>query len=281
MRRSFDTFPLELGDRAGVRAAHEALHRPGGTPPPLARKVHFITLRMRTVFLMLVLALLLAAGHVRAEAAILLAEIVPSLAGTELGDVSIAPAPAPGATRVVRRSEVLRALERAGQGQYGQALLIPRETRISRELVRVDKQRIVDEAHEALAEAAAPCTLEQARVSSDARVLAGPRAYSAELPKRGASQAAAALQITGAIFVDSGGQRVRVPVLAKLSCPPLDVLAGQQITVIASVGSVRASAPAEARQGGRVGEIIRLTNRATGASLRGRLLDAQTAEVVP
>jgi flagella basal body P-ring formation protein FlgA len=47
------------------------------------------------------------------------------------------------------------------------------------------------------------------------------------------------------------------------------------------IGSVRASAPAEAKQPGRVGEIIRVTNRATGAALRARVIDAQTCEVVP
>jgi flagella basal body P-ring formation protein FlgA len=47
------------------------------------------------------------------------------------------------------------------------------------------------------------------------------------------------------------------------------------------VGHVKATAPAEARQPGRVGEIIRVTNRATGASLRARVLDARTVEVVP
>jgi flagella basal body P-ring formation protein FlgA len=44
---------------------------------------------------------------------------------------------------------------------------------------------------------------------------------------------------------------------------------------------VKATAPAEARQPGRRGDIIRITNRATGASLRGRIIDAHTVEVMP
>jgi flagella basal body P-ring formation protein FlgA len=59
------------------------------------------------------------------------------------------------------------------------------------------------------------------------------------------------------------------------------VNAGMQVTALAVVGHVTASAPAEARQPGRVGEVIRITNRATGTALRARVLDARTVEVVP
>jgi flagella basal body P-ring formation protein FlgA len=87
--------------------------------------------------------------------------------------------------------------------------------------------------------------------------------------------------VSGSIYVDSGGKQVRVPVLASVLCPAPEVSAGAQLTVFAKIGSVRASAPAEARQPGRVGEIIRVTNRATGASLRARILNSHMAEVVP
>jgi flagella basal body P-ring formation protein FlgA len=87
--------------------------------------------------------------------------------------------------------------------------------------------------------------------------------------------------VTGAVYVDSGGHSTRVPVIANLTCPPPEVSSGQQLLAIAVVGHVKATAPAEARQPGRVGEIIRITNRATGASLRARVLDSRTVEIVP
>lgn len=224
--------------------------------------------------------LLLAAAVAHAdEGHILVSEVLPSLAGTELGAVPIAAAPLPGTTMVVRRGEVLRALDRAGFS--GKDLDIPRATRVTREVVKLSKDTLLTESMPALALAAEPCELQTARISAYAKVVAGPRTISAELPKHGSGARATTLHVTGAIFVESGGQRVRVPVMARLTCPPPEVSAGSQLTVVAAIGAVRASAPAEARQPGRIGEIIRVVNRATGASLRARIIDAQTAEVVP
>lgn len=214
-----------------------------------------------------------------ADSQILVSEIVPSLAGTELGAVPIAAEPLPGVTLVIRRSDVLRALDRAGFA--GRNLAIPKATRISREVVRISKEDLLDESMPALTEAAGRCELHAARISSDAKVIAGPRTIRAELSLRSVSPKATTLHVSGSIYVDSGGKQVRVPVLASVVCPPPDVSAGSQLTVFAKIGPVRASAPAEARQPGRVGEIIRVTNRATGASLRARILSPQMAEVVP
>ncbi len=229
---------------------------------------------------MLLPALTLAfAGSARADGQILVSEVLPSLAGTELGNAPIAAAPLPGTTMVVRRGDVLRALERAGLS--GKDLAIPRATRITREVVSVTKQVLLSEAMSALTAAAAPCTLQNARISADAKVVAGPREISAELPKQSSAPRATTLHVTGAVFVASGGQTVRVPVLASLACPAPDVAPGSQITVVAKVGRVRATAPGEAKQPGRVGEVIRVTNKATGAALRARIVDSQTVEVVP
>jgi len=222
--------------------------------------------------------LLLAAGVAHADGSILASEVMPELAGSELGALPIADAPPPGTSKLVRRGDVLRAL--AGAGLSAEGLSIPRATRVSRALLRLAKAALLEQAREALTNAAAPCALQDARVSADAQVLAGPRQITAELPKRGSPLQTSTFHVTGAIFIDSGGQRVRIPVVASLSCPPPEVQSGTQLTVFAQVGLVRASAPAEARQHGRVGEIIRVTNRATGATLRARVLDAHSCEVV-
>jgi hypothetical protein len=216
---------------------------------------------------------------VLADSQIRVSEILPSLAGSEVGAVAIAAEPLPGATLVIRRGDVLRALTQAGYD--GRDLDIPKATRISREVVSIPRDALLDEAMPALTEAAGVCELQSARISSDAKVIAGPRTIHAELTLRSVSAKATTLHVSGAIYVDSGGKRVRVPVMASVLCPPPDVSSGSQLTVFAKIGAVRASAPAEARQPGRVGEIIRVTNRATGASLRARIVSSQLAEVVP
>ncbi|HKU44782.1 MAG TPA: hypothetical protein VJR89_41775, partial [Polyangiales bacterium] len=87
----------------------------------------------------LVFAVLLALPlSAAAEGQILVSEILPSLSGTELGAVPIAAAPVPGTSMLVRKSDVLRALERAGFS--GRDLSIPRATRISREVVTLSKE---------------------------------------------------------------------------------------------------------------------------------------------
>jgi hypothetical protein len=215
----------------------------------------------------------------QSQSQILVSEILPSLAGTELGAVPIAAEPLPGATLVIRRSDVVRALEHAGYS--ARDLSIPKATRISREVVSLSKEALLDESRAALTEAAGACELQSARISNDAKVIAGPRTIHAELLLRNVSPRATTLHVSGSIYIESGGQRVRVPVLASVLCPPPDVGAGSQLTVYAKIGAVRASAPAEARQPGRVGEIIRVTNRVTGASLRARIVSSQLAEVVP
>ncbi|HEX4351337.1 MAG TPA: flagella basal body P-ring formation protein FlgA, partial [Polyangiales bacterium] len=148
--------------------------------------------------------------------------------------------------------------------------------RVTRAIDIVSSESLVDQAHEALSSAAAPCELRDARVPAEVRLAAGPREFRAEFPSglRNGS-------VTGSLFVETGSQSARVPVVVRLACPPPEVSAGMQITARAVIGDVVASAPAEARQPGRIGEVIRITNRITGAALRGRVIDAHTVEVVP
>jgi hypothetical protein len=227
---------------------------------------------MRTLYLSLLL--LLVAESVAADDRVLLQEVMPDLAGTPLGAVDVAPAPSPGTSLSVRRSDVLRALAQAGLGSQG--LQIPRMVKVTREVASVPSAAFAELARNAVTEATAPCDLHDARYPNDVRLASGPRTFRAEFSnglRNGSS--------TGSVIVESGGRSVRVPVVVRLTCPPPEIAAGSQVTAVAVVGHVRASAPAEARQPGRTGEIIRITNRATGASLRARVVDSRTVEVVP
>lgn len=202
-----------------------------------------------------------------------LKEVLPELAGSELGELPVASAPPVGATLTLRRSEVLRALGSAGVSADG--LAIPPSVHISRKVVRVSADELKDAAEAALREVADPCTVLQARLPKEVSVSDGPRSVRAEL-----TPALRSGQVSATLVIDGGGRESRVAISASLKCPEPDITPGKQITLVAIVGHVTASAPGEARQGGRVGEIIRVTNRATNASLRARVIDAQTAEVV-
>lgn len=230
---------------------------------------------LQTVLGMLALYLPLSAAAVAAQERVLLQEIMPDLAGTPLGAVDVAPAPPPGSSLTLRRSDVLRALTQAGQRDSAKSLSIPRSMRVSRTLSNVSREVFAAEALAAVTEATIPCDLRDARYPSEVRLASGPRNFRAEFP--GGLRSGT---LTGGVFVESGGRTIRVPVVVSLSCPPPEVSAGSLVTAVAVVGPVRASAPAEARQPGRRGEIIRVTNRATGASLRARVVDARTVEVV-
>jgi len=208
------------------------------------------------------------------EERVLLQEVMPELAGTALGVIDVAAAPVLGTSLVVRKLDIQRALLAAGASSQG--LKIPRAFRVAREVTRVTQDELRIQAQLILEQAVAPCALQEARFPNEVRVASGPRSFRAEFGN-GLRNG----QITGALFVESGGHNVRVPVVARLACPAPEVNAGSQVTALAVVGHVTASAPAEARQPGRVGEVIRITNRATGASLRARVLDARTVEVVP
>ena len=50
--------------------------------------------------------------------------------------------------------------------------------------------------------------------------------------------------------------------------------------MVAVVGPVRASAPGEARQPGRIGDVIRVHNAATGRTLMARVVAPDTVMVV-
>lgn len=206
---------------------------------------------------------------------VLLQEVMPTLAGTPMGAVDVAQAPAPGASMTIHRSDVQRALAQAGMRESLKTKDIPKSVKVSREAVKLTRDDLSAQAHEFVVTATTPCDVGEVRYPSDVRVQAGPRNFRAEFNNLRSGS------VTGAVFIEAGGRETRVPVIATLVCPPPEVKAGTQLTAIAQVGPVKATAPAEARQGGRVGEIIRITNRATGASLRGRILNSRTVEIVP
>jgi len=225
-------------------------------------------------FFVVLLTLLALPGVALAQEQIQLGEVIPALAGTELGQLPIGAAPPPGASRTVRRSEVLAALRRAGRDPRG--LAIPRSTRIRREARALDAEALAELSRAAVRQTLAPCTVDDLTVRGDATVAQGPLEVEAEGAAPRSSGAAAVV-----VVLRAGGREVRVPAQARVSCPAPIVAPGRRVRVVARFGAVEASAPGVARQPGRVGDVIRVQNLQTRSGLRARVIDADTVEVVP
>ncbi|MEM1417959.1 MAG: flagella basal body P-ring formation protein FlgA [Myxococcota bacterium] len=206
--------------------------------------------------------------------AIVLAEIVPALAGSELGDVPVAPAPALGRSRVVTRRQVLASLEAAGVSPRG--LAIPARTTVERASRRLEPSALAELAQPVVARSLAPCAVDELRIAGRADLPPGEVSVRAEMRRPTLTGTSA----SGFVFVSAGGIERRLAARARLRCPPPVIEAGRRVRAIVTVGRIRATAPAVARQAGRIGDVIRLQNAATGVALLGRIVDADTVELV-
>lgn len=203
-----------------------------------------------------------------------LAMILPALEGTELGALDIADAPLPGETRVIRASDVMAKLRETGRSPRG--LAIPRSVRVVRPARSIGVKELDALVRKALAPRVAPCTVEQLSTLSPVTIAAGEFLLTAEpMPRKASGRTSAVITLT------QGEHTQRISAQAVLHCPEPVVMPGAQLRLVVVVGAVRVSAPGVAAQPGRVGDEIRVTNSLTRKSLKARVLDAQSAEVVP
>jgi hypothetical protein len=207
-----------------------------------------------------------------AQDRVLLEEVIPALAGTELGALAIGDAPPPGTARSVRRSEVIAALRT--QGRSADGLAIPRSTRIDRRARTIDSDDFATLARPALEEALAPCSIGDIRAPRTTTSARFSVRAEATRPLRDGS-------IPATIVLEANGRETRVSIRAEVSCPAPDVEAGKRVRIVVRVGTVHATAPGEARQPGRVGDVIRVTNLYNRRSFDARIVDDQTVEVAP
>lgn len=235
------------------------------------RLVNAVTSRQVCALLVL-LAVLGPAPRTAAQGHVTLGEILPALEGTELGALEVADAPPPGGVRVVRRDEVRDALEAAGRSAEG--LDIPARSRIEREGVELDGAALAALAHDAVAAAVMPCTLDELLVRVGVTVPAGARTLEVVVPDRVDS---GGLAFTLRLTVD--GLVTRVSAQAELTCPAPVVEPGRVVTVRVRAGAVTVTAHGVAREAGRVGDVVRVRVDETGALLEGHVLDGSTVEV--
>lgn len=226
---------------------------------------------MRTALL---LTLLWLPSVASAQDAVVLAEVVPALEGTELGALEIGPAPPPGRARRVTRGEVLAALRRAGRSTRG--LSIPRVIRVRREARTLSAEALTSLARSFADATLSPCRIESFDVHNGASVATGPLevAVEGQTPRR--SGAAPVV-----VVLTAGGRETRVPAQARVACPAPVIRPGARVQLVARFGRVEATAPGVARQPGRVGDVIRVQNLRSRATLSARVLDDRRVEVLP
>lgn len=202
-----------------------------------------------------------------------LAMILPALEGTELGGLDLAPAPLPGESSVIRASDVKAKLKASGRDARG--LAIPKSTRVTRHKKNLDASQLDALAKSALAPRVAPCNVESLSPMAPMTIAEGDFELEADaLPRKQSGRT------NVSVIVKQGDRTQRVSLQAVLTCPEPVVLPGATVRLMVNYGSVHVSAPGTAGQAGRVGDEIRVTNQLTKKSMRARVIDAQSVEVL-
>ena len=202
-----------------------------------------------------------------------LAEVIPALAGSELGALDLGPAPAPGNARVLGRAEIQAALRAAGRTSEG--LAIPRSIRIERRTRALGRDEIAQLARPAIEASVAPCEIGAIEVRSDATLPEGDPTIRVEGPARPDDGPAVMT-----VVLTQGAHASRVTAQVRLTCPAAVVRPGSQVRVVVRTGAVVASADGITRQSGRVGDRVRVHVTSTGAFVEGRVVSSSTVEVV-
>ncbi len=228
---------------------------------------------MRTL---LVVAILAFASIAQAQEGdrVRLSEIVPALAGSEIGAIDLGPAPAPGTARTIRRAEILATIAAAGRSADG--LAIPRQARIELRAVTLSSSDIVERVRAAVEASVAPCTVTSLVVTTTATVGEGELHVVATGPARPTDGAAVVM-----LDLSTGALATHLAARVDLVCPDALVHSGSHVTVVARVGAVHASSPGVVRGEGRVGDVVHVRVETTGALVEGRVLDASTVEISP
>lgn len=202
-----------------------------------------------------------------------LAMILPALEGSEIGGIEVAQAPLPGEKAVVRASDIKAKLKQSGRDARG--LAIPRSVRVVRHEKKLDASTLDGLIRQALAPHVAPCDVTQLSQLPPLTIGTGEFVVDADPMPRKASG-----RTTASITVRQGSRAQNLKVQALLNCPAPVVMPGTQVRLVVISGAVKVSAPGIAAQPGRVGDEIRVTNQLNKRSMKARVIDGQTAEVV-
>ena len=209
----------------------------------------------------------------RAQAHIRLAEVLPALADTELGQFELGTAPPPGSSRIVRRSEVVSALREAGHDVRG--LAIPRATRVERRARVLNRDELAALVSDPIANALDPCQVQSTALPARTSLPDGPVSPRVQVPNVRRTG-----HVNAIVVLDASGRETRVPIRVEVLCPPPAVQPGHRVRIVVQVRNVVASAPGEARQAARIGEDVRVTNLLTRRTILGRVEDSETVRLL-
>ena len=127
---------------------------------------------------------------------------------------------------------------------------------------------------DALNAALHPCQAVTVQWPETARVPATPLSVAAQLrrPARSGS-------INAQLVFESNGRQTRVPLRLTAECPPPILQPGTRVRILVHVGSVQATAPGEARQSGRIGDRVRVTNLLSRRTVVAEVVDGETVRL--
>ncbi|HEY6881822.1 MAG TPA: flagella basal body P-ring formation protein FlgA, partial [Polyangiales bacterium] len=152
---------------------------------------------------------------------------------------------------------------------------IPKSVRLVRKKRTVDGKELDGLVKAALAPRVAPCNVEELSPLSDVTLGEGEFQVEAEaVPRKQSGRTSASVTLI------QGERKQRINLQAVLSCPLPVIQPGAQIRLVVVRGAVHVSAPGVANQPGRVGDEIRVTNTSSKKALIGRVIDAQSVEVI-
>ncbi len=195
-----------------------------------------------------------------------------------LRSVDLGPVPAPGGSRVVSKDEIERVLPRSSHVHVPDAVRVVRKMRV---LVAAELERV---ARQALGAALPPgVTVTALHGPASAAVVSGFTQVKATVPKLAHHAGATSVTVLLDFRRDTEvlqfvSFRVDLDVSAEAALP--DVVHGAQLSAIVKRGLVEVSASASASADGDVGDVIPISIRSTGRTLRARIESKERALVV-
>jgi hypothetical protein len=215
-----------------------------------------------------------------ASSKIHLGDVVPT-APADLAPLEIGAAPAPGASRILAQSDILRSVPEDRRA----SIAAPAAVRIVRKTQRLDSAAIDALTRNALKSSGLPrgATLGAVRAPASLVVPAGYDRVTATVAKpprrQGAFDTTVGLDLYGGTEVVA---HLSVPVQLVLGpeAAQTDVASGATISLVVRRGLVEVSSAATASSAGDVGDVIQVVVRDTGKALRAQLVAKDRAVAV-
>jgi hypothetical protein len=215
-----------------------------------------------------------------AAARVHLGDVLPAILG-DAAAVDLGPAPAPGASRLVTRDDLQRALDEA---HCKAPARLPEAVRVFRKMRKLGAAEL-----EQLARAALPgamprgAALNAVRAPRSVDLADGWDRVVASVPRPPHRVGSFATTVTLSFL--SGAERLAeisfpIDVLVNAEGAAFDLAHGRQLTLIVKRGLVEIEAPAIATIDADVGMILPVALRPSGRVVRARLLTADRAELV-